>query len=230
MYNGFSPAAFLAALQLADSAFPTGMYAHSQGLEGMIRRGWVTNAGELQELLEGQLVWSFIPADGLALLRAHEAFLAGDLERVVAIDGLLHASKAPAELRAASRQMGKRLLTETHPFTETSLYRDRVAAGDAPGLRAVALGVIAAGLDIPAAGAALGMCHSHVTGMLGAALRLMPITHSQTQGILHHLHPIIASTLEAVSCRSWEEISSFTPQLDLASFGHEHDEIRMFAS
>jgi urease accessory protein UreF len=29
----------LSALQLADSFFPTGMYAHSYGLEGMARRG-----------------------------------------------------------------------------------------------------------------------------------------------------------------------------------------------
>lgn len=40
---------FLAALQLADSFFPAGAYAHSQGLESMVSRCWVNDADDVAQ-------------------------------------------------------------------------------------------------------------------------------------------------------------------------------------
>src|SRR3954447_20940697 len=126
------PAAFLAALQLADSAFPTGAYAHSQGLEGMVRRGLVRDAAGVAEFLAQSLAWSLIPADGVALLNAHRAAASGEQETLIAIDDALHALKLAAELRAASRQVGRRLLAETAAFVADGAhgrYRAAVVAG-----------------------------------------------------------------------------------------------------
>lgn len=45
-------------LQLTDSFFPTGAYAHSFGLEGLVHEGTVTNAATLQAFL----IEAFLPA------------------------------------------------------------------------------------------------------------------------------------------------------------------------
>ena len=224
---------FLATLQLADSFFPTGGYVHSQGLEGMVRRELVRNAADVEEFLGNSLTQALIPADGVALLNAHRAALAGATAELVAIDHLLHASKLAAELRAASRQVGRRLLAETAALvvdTTHAEYRAAVTAGAAPGHAAVALGATAAARAIPAETALLAFCHTHSVGVLGAALRLLPFTHSQAQAILHRLHPTIAHEARRIRRRHWRNMGAFAPELDLVAIGHETEDLRQFAS
>ena len=244
---------FLSALQLADSFFPTGMYAHSHGLEALVSRGWVREASDVAELLRNQLAWAVIPADGVALLNAHSAAQNMDLDTLIAIDRLLLATKLPSEVRAASRQAGRRILQETqsilafddtgaanYPSEDASQrraslsilgdYWDSVAAEEAPGTGAVALGVAAGPLNIPGESALLMLCHSHAVGVLGAAMRLLPFTHTQAQQVLRSLHGTIVSLGEEVQSRPWQEITCFAPELDMASMLHETDELRLFAS
>ena len=78
---------------------------------------------------------------------------------------------------------------------------------------------------IPADVAALAFCHSHAVGILGAAIRLLPITHTQVQATLHRLHPTIARELRRVRSRRWQQSTSFTPELDLVAIGHETDDV-----
>ncbi len=73
-------------------------------------------------------------------------------------------------------------------------------------------------------------CHSHATSVLGAALRLLPITHVDAQGIQHRLHSLLVDLIQEIRQRPWEEMMAFTPELDVAAMGHESDELRMFAS
>ncbi len=233
MARPLSNGGLLTLLQLADSAFPSGMYAHSQGLEGMVRRGLVRTPADVEEFLNAQLTSALLPSDGVALLNAHACAGAGDAATLVEIDRMLYAMKLAAELRAASTQVGRRLLQETAAFTDAPAliaYRTAVDAGDAPGNSAVAFGVIAAALDVPAEAALMAVCHSHMASVLGAALRLLPIGHGDTQAILRRLHPVVAAEVAALTNRSWTEMTAFTPQLDLVSTGHETDDLRMFAS
>ena len=224
---------FLSALQLADSFFPTGMYAHSQGLEAMVRRGLVNNPGDVEEFLRNQFAWSLLPSDGVALLNSHRSAIRGDLATIVTIDHLLSALKLPSELRAVSVQVGHRLLDETAAFVSHRLhagYRAEVAAQGAPGNGAVALGIVGFTLDIPEEPALMMFCHSHTTSVLGAALRLLPMTHVDAQGIQHRLHSLLVEQIQEIRERPWEEMMAFTPELDVAAMGHESDELRLFAS
>ena len=241
---GSDNTSFLAALQLADSFFPIGTYAHSQGLEGMVRRGWVRTAGDVEELLANQLAWSVLPADGVALLNAHRAAGQGDLAALLDIDRHLYSLKLPAELRAASCQHGRRLLQETAAFSRHSLshpmhagFLARVESKDTPGTGAVAMGVVSRCLDIPEQWGLLAFCHSYLVGVLSAGLRMLPMTHRQVQDILHRLRPLVLELAGEVGSRSWQDMTSFTPELDIASMthegtheGHESDDLRMFAS
>ena len=199
----------------------------------MVRRGLVTDAAGVEEFIRNSLAWSLIPADGVALLNARRAAVAGDDAQVAAIDRALHALKLASELRAASCQVGRRLLAETAAFVDDerlARHRAAVAAGATPGHAAVALGVIAAVRAIPPEEALLACCHSYAVGILGAALRLLPVTHTQVQGILHRLHPVIAREARRVRHRRWRQMRAFTPELDLVAIGHETEDLRMFAS
>ena len=237
MMGADSSASFLAALQLADSFFPSGTYAHSQGLEGMATRGWVRNADDLGEYLRNLLTWSILPCDGVALLNAHRAAQDGDLATLVDIDWCLHAMKLPAELRVASGHAGRRILDETAPLLlgETGCavhgeFRRLVTERETPGTGAVALGVASCAAGIDAENALLMHCHSFAVGVLGAAQRLLPITHTDAQRVLRSLHEPVISATTALQHRDWREMTSFAPQTDIASMLHERDDVRMFAS
>lgn len=224
---------FLAALQLADSFYPTGMYAHSHGLEGMVHRGMIRTPSDVEDFLRNQLRWAVLPSDGVAVLNAHRAASHGDLNTLLAMDRMLHALKSPAELRAGSTHVGRRLIAETSHLTLSDVaaaFRGRVTDGESPGNAAVALGVVSQALDIPEMLALTAFCHSHSISVVGAALRLLPVTHTAVQDILHRLHPLIAEGARSIGDRPWQEMTAFTPELDIVSMNHESDDLRLFAS
>ncbi|WFR72692.1 hypothetical protein P9209_01645 [Prescottella defluvii] len=66
----------LGCLQLADSAFPSGLYTLSHGLEGYAEAGRV-DASTLAALLDGLLRHSVGPADGTASALAHHGARSG---------------------------------------------------------------------------------------------------------------------------------------------------------
>lgn len=226
----------LRVLQLADTAFPTGMYAHSHGLEGMVRLGLVRTADDVAVVVESYLVWSVAPADGVALLEAARAAGAGDLESLVAMDRLLLAMRWPGELRSAATQVGRRVLQATAGFWErdpdgaSARYRDLAAVGDPPGCSAVALGVVAWEAAVPPEQLLAGLFHGAAMGMLNAAQRLMPLGHADAQGILNRLQPVMADLAGEIRGRPWQEMAGFAPELEIAAAEHEHDALRMFAS
>ncbi len=227
------PESLLAALQLADSFFPVGMYAHSHGLEGMVNRGLIRSAPEVSEFLENQFIWSVMPSDGVALLEAYRATDRGDLTEVLALDQLLLAMKTPAELRAASTQYSRRLLAETEGWAAHALreeYIQEVQAGTAPGNGSVALGVTGAALNMGASATLQVFCHSHAVSVLGAASRLLPFSHTDAQKILRGLHPLLNHLTEEIWDQDWSNMTAFTPELDLVAMNHESDELRLFAS
>ncbi len=229
----FDGRAFLAALQLADSFFPTGMYAHSHGLEPMVSRGLVTTVADVEEFLVGQLTWSVLPADGVALMNAHSAAASQDLHLLQRIDQLLWALKLPSELRAASGQLGRRLMAETGPFGSCQVlaeYSAAVSRRETPGNGAVALGIVANASNISAEQALLVFCHGHGVSVLGAAMRLLPMSHTDAQAILGRLHSNLEETIDRVRGRPWKEMTSFSPVLDILSMSHEADDLRLFAS
>ena len=237
MMGADSSASFLAALQLADSFFPSGTYAHSQGLEGMVTRGWVRNPDDLAEYLRNLLTWSILPCDGIALLNAHRAARDGNLATLVDIDWHLHAMKLPEELRVASCHAGRRILDETAPLLGERAgsaihgeFRQLVMDRETPGTGAVALGAASCAAGVGSRNALLMLCHSFAVGVLGSAQRLLPITHSEAQGILHRLHEPVIRMMCELAARHWSQMTSFTPQTDIAAMLHEHDEVRMFAS
>ncbi|HEX2746490.1 MAG TPA: hypothetical protein VHM91_00715, partial [Verrucomicrobiales bacterium] len=58
-------------LQVNDSQFPSGAYAHSLGLEELVQQGVVSTAKDLQDFLHRQVVPGLLAFELPFLLRAH---------------------------------------------------------------------------------------------------------------------------------------------------------------
>lgn len=97
-------------LQVNDSQFPSGAYAHSLGLEGMTQLESVRTAADLKAFLRRQIAPSLLAFELPYVRRAHAAAASENVEALRALDDELEAWKLAAELRAASRQIGSRRL------------------------------------------------------------------------------------------------------------------------
>ncbi|MGH3744712.1 MAG: urease accessory protein UreF, partial [Mycobacteriales bacterium] len=141
---------FLSVLQLMDSAFPSGRYTLSYGVETLAQSGRLSTpaaAETLVGLLRDFLQLSVGPSDGVALACAHRAVGPDgdlDLDLIVRADKRLTAVKLSREARVTSERTGRALLrTAASALNQAALpdYARRVQDGSTPGNHAVVIGV-----------------------------------------------------------------------------------------
>jgi urease accessory protein len=225
--------AFLAALQLGDSLFPSGAFTQSSGLETLVADGEVTDAAGLRALLRSHLLHRLARADLPVLLAAHAAAAAGDIDTVLEADRLLTAVKLAREERTASARMGGRIAAEAARLAPTpalTAFVEAASAGRSPGGAAVAQGLAAQAFGIPAGAAALLACYAFGSALVAAALRLMRIGHGDAQAVLRDCRPDMAAAAELARTADWRDPRPCTPHLDVAGARHEHAAARLFAS
>jgi urease accessory protein len=224
----------LTALQLGDSLFPSGAFAHSHGLETLVADRQVRDAGDLQLLLRVHLLGRLAGADLPVLLAAHGAAAAGDTALVLRVDRELTAVKLAGEERAASRQVGRRLLAEALRLAPEHICLSQVGAEAecraTEGNWAVAFGLAAQALGLAAEPAALVCAYAFSAGLVSAAMRLARLGHGQAQAVLLRARPDMVRSVQIARKVRWDELAPFAPQLDIASARHERLGARMFAS
>lgn len=222
----------LVSLQLTDSAFPSGFYTLSHGLEGFAQEGAV-EAGTLLVLLEDLLRHSVGPADATALVLAHRAASAGRWEAVAGTDRRLYAAKLNREMRLASTRTGRQLLDlaeEVFGGPGIAAYRRQVADRRAPGTQAVAAGVVGAATGVPVRQAAAADLFAFCASFAGAALRLRLTDHRRAQVLLRQIAPVIEEVTEEALVRESADIGGTAFAADAMSARHERAEARLFAS
>ena len=170
-------------LVLADSAFPTGAFAHSWGLEWAIRNGSVTDSASLAAWIGDAVRYGVAPLEGRAVARArlltrqHPAGERSPSPTAARTAADAVADPAPAERRAARRLA--RLSDEVASFLPSR--EARAAAGQLGRSLLTAAGAAFAGLRRSSSYRAVvettrdgeqRLQHPVAWGFLGAALDL----------------------------------------------------------
>ena len=228
-----SDAATLESFRLGDSFLPVGTYTVSYGLEQFIQDDRVEDAADLEALLSTYLRRQVGPAELVALRAAHAAATEGDLDAVCRADRRLSAVTLSAEFRESAQQSGDRLLslqTELRDEALLNRYAERADADEAPANYAVVLGVATGLAGVPIREACLLCCHGFVTGLLGAAQRLLSLGHTDAQRILDDLQPEMTAAVDDSAERGLDEMTPFAPLIDVLAAEHERAERRLFAS
>ncbi|GAA3118250.1 urease accessory protein UreF [Streptosporangium carneum] len=226
-------ASLLAQLQLTDSAFPSGLYTLSHGLEGYVQTGLAAPA-DLPGLLADLLRHSVGPGDATALVLAHRAVTGGDWDLLVAADRRLHAVKLNHELRVAATRTGRQVLETAGrvfggPAVErlAALVRERAT----PGNHAVVVGALHATLGVSEAQAVAGDLYAFAASWTGAAVRLGRVDFRRAQEILYGAHPEIARAAAiALAARSPDDVHGSVPLADTVSAAHERASARLFTT
>jgi len=223
------PAELLAALQHADTVFPSGAVSFSWGLEALYNRGIVVDSATLSAFAAAHIRGRWANLDRVMMVHAHRA--RGDLQRVAELDLLTEAQSLSAEQRLGSSRMGDAFL-RTHQKLGTPLAKDYAAwirQGQAYGHIAVVQGLVWDQLGFKPLQVQAMAAHSICTGLMSAGVRLSIIGHVDAQIIHAGLLPLIASVI-GQPVLSAEDAHSFIPQIEIASMNHETDEMRLFVN
>ncbi len=215
-------------LQVNDSQFPSGAYAHSLGLEDLVQRGLVLDADGLEGFLREQIAPALLAFDLPMLVRAREAAAAGRMEELAAIDHELDAWKLAGELRQASRRMGSRRLALLRRLAPSPVL-DEFAALGGPQHQ-----IVVAALEmraLPAAVACWAFAHQCVSAYVTAAVKLLRLGQERAQSILRTTLAELAPAVAAIADAPPEhEPGWFNPLLEIASLRHACARERLFIS
>lgn len=225
-----SALSLLRLLQCADSAFPSGAFAFSSGLEQLAVDGQVRDAGDVRRVLENQIFPRWVAFDRVFLRRAHTA--ADSPEALLALDLQCHLQSGADRLAQASRRVGRSLLS-VHGRIGTphvAAYRAalaRAGRGDSGGYEPVVQGTIGAGLELSPSETEAGALHAVVMAFLSAAVRLGRAGAIETQTMLAGLLPAMARALEAPVA---ERAGAFSPLAEIAAQRRASTYANLFAT
>lgn len=217
----------LQAIQHADSSFPSGGFAFSQGLESLASAPERLRAAEVAGFIRTQLALRWKTADRVALVHAHHA--AADLQAVALVDRDVEVSTVVELLRTGSRKNGLALLT-AHVRLRTPRaveYQAMVQCGAALGHLAVVQGMLWQGLGIDKRTAIAMSGYGLVNSMATAAIRLGLVGAIEAQRWVTSLLPVIADAVEDVVADN-EPMCSYAPFAEIAVMRHERQPTRLF--
>lgn len=220
-------------LQAGDSFYPTGGYAHSFGLEGLVQAGVVRDAATLRAYLRRAVVPALRQTELPLAAHAWEALAAGDWERVAAVCRLASALKAPRELRAAAGAIGRQrieLTARLHGPGVAAEFLRRAAAEEWWFSPAVAAAVEGRALGAPRAAVLAGLTYGTVAGLVAAAMKLLRLGQNAAQALLTEALAEAPGLVAAAEQVPLAEIGWFNPWLDIAAARHEGADHRMFIS
>jgi len=226
-------AAFLFALQIGDSALPTGRFSHSYGLEEIVTREPKLEESALAELIESMVVEIVAPLDGVALATAHRLSGAGDLDGLLALDRAVGPRKITPASRRSSAACGRRLAALSPSLTDdrtVALFIGQVAVGRSDGNLAVVEGIVARALGIGIEEAVLLELRGASWALISAALRLGLISAARAQVVAASLVPALCDALEVALALPVEDMRAVGPELDIAVMRHDRREGRLFAT
>ncbi len=218
-------------LQVSDSAFPTGGYAHSYGFEQIVALRLVTDADSMQQHILAH-VWPALINFELPVVRlAQAASRNHDHAALVELDAIVDATKATRELREASRATGRqrlRAFLDADPSPALAAFAQAIKEDRAQGHHAVVFGVGLAALPLNAL--LTSWAYQSLSGLCLASPKLLRIGQDAAQRVL----AAVLAPMESGIARSLEitleDLGWFDPLIDLASMQHEIAHERLFIS
>ncbi|MEJ7601152.1 MAG: urease accessory UreF family protein [Kofleriaceae bacterium] len=207
-------------LQLADSAFPTGGFAHSGGLEALLHARAIGPVDELFHDLVLQTAHGAAPIAGAAWDAP---------DRLSELDRFTRATTWSHVAARASRAQGKSLLdTATRAFELPALQAARALPLD--GHLAPMWGFVMRTLDVTRDDALAGLLHVTLRGQLSAAIRLGAIGPTEAQAIHHRLHPVLDRALALARTLGLADVAQTAPVVELVQATHDRLYSRLFQS
>lgn len=213
------------AWQIVDSAFPTGSFAHSLGLEAAWQHGEIANVEQLREFVAAAIVQS-----GYAVIPlVNEAFHApGRLEE---LDALANAFLTNPVANRASRIQGRALVATAERVWPSDAMRALKARSDT-GCAHVApvSGAVFSLLGLPLATVHRIVLYTTARGVLSAAVRLGIAGSYEAQRLQSECEPRLNEVVLRCRDLTIDDLAQTAPLIDAIQSAHDRLYSRLFQS
>ncbi len=219
-----------ALLQFADSAFPSGAFSHSFGLETALAEGRVRDEATLEAWLRAYLRDGFATLDGAALM-----FVVRDGADPVALDAVVHAATHAPEIRAANGRIARAVIDT---FAATGIesaalerYARAVATGDAGGVASIAFALGYATLGVTWEAAFAACASSTLAALAAVATRTLPLGQRATARVLWRLRGALGEAAQAAATiATADDLCAQAFEAEIDALRHRLLDGRLFAS
>ena len=219
------PDPWLWLFQANDTAYPSGAYAHSFGLEELVETGVVQKPADLENFMNTQILPALLTFEIPFFVQAHAAAVEGNLAELLELDAELDAWRIPAELRDASRRIGSQrldLLAQLDPAELVLRYRELSPRSHHLVVAALELS------GVPVGQAARAFAFQSIAGLTAASMKLMRIGQTSCQQILRRTLVALGEKIDDSLSRPVD--GWFNPLLEIASLRHARAHSRLFIS
>ena len=217
-----------ALLLLADSRFPTGAHAHSNGVEAAHARGDLLSLADLSDFIDGRLATVGTTEAAFAAAACMPGAVWVDLDRELA-------ARTPSpRLRAVSRTLGRQLLRAAERAWPSLPARELRSLHREGPMQSVALGATAAAAGLTPADAALCSLHHLVGAVTTSAVRLLGLDPFDVQAIAANRTLVLERLAAEAAARALGPADALPANnsllADILAEHHATWEVRLFAS
>jgi len=211
-------------LQLADSGFPAGTFAHSGGLEALHQLGLLRDETQLNARLR-EFVWHTAFS---ALPFLNDAWAARGFQQVRGVDLAAQVFLANHVAQRASQSQGKAFLMAAEATFQTPEVSALRALPHAH--LAVAFGATLATQGVAREEARQAFLFCAARSALSAVVRLGVVGPLAAQGVLFRLHPLFDEALTKTQTLGSDDAVSVSPWLETAQAAQDTLYSRLFQS
>lgn len=211
-------------------AYPVGAFSYSSGIEWAVEAGDITDATTLQRWLTVIIGNGGGFCDATLLVHAYRATAGQDDQALEEVANLAAAFAPSKERFLETTAQGRAFIDATQAAWPCARLIRLMAAWEGPLAYPVAVGMAAAGHDVPLEGALTAFLHAVAANLVSAGVRLVPLGQTDGQRVLASLEPVIATAASRALTTALADIGGATFRADIASMRHERQYTRLFRS
>ena len=219
-------------MQFGDSVLPVGAFAFSNGVESAVQHGVVHNAATLAEFTRSALQQA-ATGDARAVASCCRRLQQRDLAATLIHDRKLFNRKLNEESRVMVTRMGKKLAEMAVTITDDpdiAWWLEKIKAGETPGTYPITQALLLNVLGATPREVVVVHLYGVAMTLLSAAMRLMRITHLETQRILFELNESIETLCDLAEQGGIDQMASYAPVSDVLAALHVTAFTRLFSN
>ncbi len=219
-------------MQFGDSVLPVGAFTFSNGVESAIQTGIVHDVATLKGFVLTALKQA-ASCDGMGVVVAHRAVVADDRDGIIRADWAVNNRKLNEESRLMATRMGKKAGRNVDPCGGAPIDQLVVGTNQKWQHGGHLSGDSSGGYGSTRIGQReVVVMHQYGVAMtiLSAAMRLMRVTHFDTQHILFELNHDIEKFCDIAEIGDINQMSSYVPIVDVLAAVHVKAHVRLFSN